>query len=229
MCRLSCFPGAVVQETVEISGIFLGPVHRYRARGRVHRDTAPIIRCMRWLSWINMVVIHTGPHPPPPPQQQQQHSSSDRLVTPFLCVLLVMDELSGQPMSAAQLRSMLRHEQQSIRMALATVMHHSYKVHTEYGALRGLKTATRAGEEGREEHNALRRQRPPLPQTGALPAVRRGARREAADRSGRAAGAIGAGSEAHRGADGRRRSHGADPRCSCAADGGTRCGRPEDL
>ena len=70
-------------------------------------------------------------------------------------------------MSAAQrrrqrrLRSMLRHEQQSIRMALATVMHHSYKVHTEYGALRGLKTATRAGKEGREEHDALRRQRPP--------------------------------------------------------------------
>ena len=54
---------------------------------------------------------------------------------------------------------MLRHEQQSIRMSLATVMHHSYKVHTEYGALRGLKTATRAGEEGREE-----RQRPPPPQ-----------------------------------------------------------------
>ena len=56
---------------------------------------------------------------------------------------------------------MPRHEQQSIRMALATVMHHSYKVHTEYGALRGLKTATRAGKEGREEHDALRRQRPP--------------------------------------------------------------------
>ena len=41
---------------------FWGPAHRCRAEGRVHRDTAPIIRCMRWLSWINMVVIHTGPH-----------------------------------------------------------------------------------------------------------------------------------------------------------------------
>ena len=67
-----------------------------------------------------------------------------------------MDELSGQPMSAAQrrrqrrLRSMLRHEQQSIRMALATVMHHSYKVHTENGAPRGQTTATRAGGEGTE-------------------------------------------------------------------------------
>ena len=60
---------------------------------------------------------------------------------------------------------MLKHEQQSIRMALATVMHHSYKVHTDYGALRGLKTATRAGEEGHEDkHDAPRRQKPPLPQ-----------------------------------------------------------------
>ena len=40
---------------------------------------------------------------------------------------------------------MLRHEKQSIRMALATVMHHSYKVHTENGAPRGQTTATRAG------------------------------------------------------------------------------------
>ena len=45
---------------------------------------------------------------------------------------------------------MLRHEQQSIRMALATVMHHSYKVHTENGAPRGQTTATRAGGEGTE-------------------------------------------------------------------------------
>ena len=51
---------------------------------------------------------------------------------------------------------MLRHEQQSIRMALAMVMHHSYKVHTENGAPRGQTTATRAGEEGHEElHYAM--------------------------------------------------------------------------
>ena len=53
--------------------------------------------------------------------------------------------------------------------------------------------------------------------SGVLRAVRRRHRRVAADRSGRAAGATGAGSEAHRGADGRPRSQGADPRCSCAA------------
>ena len=28
--------------------MFLGPVHRYRAGGRVHRDTAPTIRCIHW-------------------------------------------------------------------------------------------------------------------------------------------------------------------------------------
>ena len=68
---------------------------------------------------------------------------------------------------------MLRHEQQSIRMALATVMHHSYKVHTENGAPRGQTTATRTGEEGHEhfytaktwrKYDAPRRQKPPPPQ-----------------------------------------------------------------
>ena len=41
--------------------------------------------------------------------------------------------------------SWFRHEQQSIRMAQATVLHHSYdRVHTEYGAPRSQNTATRA-------------------------------------------------------------------------------------
>ena len=65
-----------------------------------------------------------------------------------------------------RLRSMLRHEQETVRMALATALHHSFgKVHAEYGAPLGLKTATRAGEEEHEdEHDAPRRQKPPLPQ-----------------------------------------------------------------
>ena len=40
---------------------------------------------------------------------------------------------------------------------------------------------------------------------------------DAASQPGRAAGSTGAGQEAHRGAVWRTRSHGADPRCSCAA------------
>ena len=68
--------------------------------------------------------------------------------------------------SGRVLRSMLRQEQQTVRMALATALHHSYgKAHAEHGAQRGLKTATRAGEEGHEDkHHAPRRQKPPPPQ-----------------------------------------------------------------
>ena len=65
---------------------------------------------------------------------------------------------------------MLRHEQQSIRMALATVMHHSYKVHTENGAPRRQTTATRARErEVHEQHDRLRAQKRPLPGTRPAP------------------------------------------------------------
>ena len=54
-----------------------------------------------------------------------------------------------------RLRSWFRHEQQTVRMALAAFSHHS--------ALR-RQTKARAGEEGHEEHDALRRQKPPPPQ-----------------------------------------------------------------
>ena len=60
---------------------------------------------------------------------------------------------------------MVRHEQQTVRMALATVMHHSSgKVHTTYGAPRSQTTATRASEgQVHEEHVGLRAQKRPLP------------------------------------------------------------------
>ena len=57
LCRSSCFPGAFVKETVEISQLLRGGVGlmggffractQVQGRGRVHRDTDPIIRCMR--------------------------------------------------------------------------------------------------------------------------------------------------------------------------------------
>ena len=104
------------------------------------------------------------------------HQAQTGLCDRFCCASPRMDEFSGQPMSAAQrrrqrrLRSMLRHEQQSIRMALATVMHHSYKVHTEYGAPRSQTTATRASEgEVHEQHVGLRAQKRPLPGTRPAP------------------------------------------------------------
>ena len=52
-----------------------------------------------------------------------------------------------------RLRQFLRHERLSVAIALAESQHHTS---------RGQKMA-RAGEEGHEEHNALRRQKPLLP------------------------------------------------------------------
>ena len=55
-------------------------------------------------------------------------------------------------------------------MALATVMHHSYKVHTENGAPRSQTTATRAREgEVHVQHDGLRAQKRPLPGTRPAP------------------------------------------------------------
>ena len=70
------------------------------------------------------------------------------------------------PGGGVRMRSWFRHEQQSIRMALATALHHSFdKVHAEHGAPRSQTIATRVGEEGHEEkYNAPRRQKPPPPQ-----------------------------------------------------------------
>ena len=64
---------------------------------------------------------------------------------------------------------MLRHEQQTVRMALAAALHHSVgpkeKVEMQQnGALRGQKTAARAGEEVvHDAHDALRGQKTPPP------------------------------------------------------------------
>ena len=89
----------------------------------------------------------------------------------------MMAESSGQPSGAARrrrerrLRSMLRHEQQTVRMALAAALHHSAgpreKVEKQQnGAPRGQKTAGRAGEgEVHEQHDGPRAQNRPLPGT----------------------------------------------------------------
>ena len=60
---------------------------------------------------------------------------------------------AAQRRRGRRLRAALRHERQSIAMALAESLHHTS---------RGQKKA-RAGEEGHEEHDASRRQKPPPP------------------------------------------------------------------
>ena len=82
-----------------------------------------------------------------------------------------MDEPSGQFQSSAaaqrrrlrRMRSWWRHEQQSVRLALATATHHSSgKVHTANDAPRGHTTATKTGEEGRGEAATATGALPPL-------------------------------------------------------------------
>ena len=106
-----------------------------------------------------------------------------------------MDELSGQPSGAAwrrrerRLRSMLRHEQQTVRMALAAALHHSAgpkeKVEMQQnGALRGLKNAARAREvEEQVTHASPRAQKTPPP--GARPGILAEPGPQRSDRSGR--------------------------------------------
>ena len=64
-----------------------------------------------------------------------------------------------------RMRSWFRHEQQSIRMPLATVLHHLHdRVHTEYGAPRSQTTATRVrggGESNETKYSAQIRKTPP--------------------------------------------------------------------
>ena len=62
-----------------------------------------------------------------------------------------------------RIRSWWRHEQQSIRVAMATVMHHSFgPMHTESGAPRGQMIATMAWEEERNEMDGAMGQKTPL-------------------------------------------------------------------
>ena len=93
-------------------------------------------------------------------------------VAPAVDMLLHGERDSGAAKRRRErrLRSWLKHERQTVRMALAEALHHSSGTTpskrdtrvvegAKYGALRGQKTVTRAGEgEVREEHQALRGQ-----------------------------------------------------------------------
>ena len=107
-----------------------------------------------------------SPHTPPPP-------GSDRLreLCFFSLCCTMMADPSGRPPAGGvaqrrrerRLRAMLRHEQVTVRMALAAALHHSAgpkekKVELQqYAALRGQKT------EVHEKNDAPRRQNAPHP------------------------------------------------------------------
>ena len=115
---------------------------------------------------------NTQQHAPPPPP------GSDRFVNSFLLVCRErMDESSGRPSTGGvgrrrrerRLRSWLRHEQQTVRMALVAASHHSAQ---QNAAPRGPKTGARAREvEEQVTHVGLRAQKTPPPgeRPGILP------------------------------------------------------------
>ena len=83
--------------------MFKGPVHRYRAGGRVHRDTAPIIWCISCVVMDKHASLHTCPH-------HNHH---------------LMPLGSQVDAASARLRAHWRHEQVTLQMLLATYDHHA--------------------------------------------------------------------------------------------------------
>ena len=131
--------------------IFQGPVHRYRARSRVHRDTAPIIRCRTVVAYRQRHVIYIASGPPPPPPDV----SSQVLLS---CCLQGDSRghhghLAGRGVGSARrrrerrLRAALRHEQQTVAMVLSAALHHSAQVGADvlYAAPRSQKTDRTTG------------------------------------------------------------------------------------
>ena len=75
---------------------------------------------------------HTHPHTPPPPPEHEHSRHPCLCACLFLCLLLrLATSMSGLARGAArrrrerQLRSFLRHEELSVKMALARALHHS--------------------------------------------------------------------------------------------------------
>ena len=100
-----------------------------------------------------MCSTHRSAPPPPPPARRW--------------VILVGDHLrvvSARRRRERRLRAQLRHEQQTVRMVLATVTHHSFQVGTAHDGLRAQKTVTSTREvEERVPHAGLRAQKAPPP------------------------------------------------------------------
>ena len=83
--------------------IFLGPAHRCRAVGCVHRDTAPIIRYILCAHIDrDMCATHwSAPQPPQPPQQQQ--AVYPKRALSFVCVICARWTLAGDHSRVASL------------------------------------------------------------------------------------------------------------------------------
>ena len=119
-----------VQKTAKVSQLqcsdtvsgdfFKGPVHRYRAEGRVHRDTAPIIRCLTF-GGMDRHVIKTHR------QNHHHHKACDSSTRFLVCeTVMIQNPADGSCAERAlgsgsarrrrerRLRSFLRHERMTV-------------------------------------------------------------------------------------------------------------------
>ena len=67
---------------------FEGPAHRCRAGGRVHRDTASIIRCISFVVMVKHASLHTGPHHHNHHDHNNHHNFGSRFVNTLLLVAI---------------------------------------------------------------------------------------------------------------------------------------------
>ena len=102
------------------------------------------ISCTPVMRYRQRYVINTSSVPPPPPTPPGSNRLRD-LCFSLRCTM--MDDPSGRPPAGGvarrrrerRLRAQLRHEQQTVRMVLATVTHHSFQVGTTHAGLRAQK------------------------------------------------------------------------------------------
>ena len=81
LCSHSCTCSVTRYVQLRAAGkTFQGSVHRYRAGGRVHRDTAPTIRCfVMWFGQTHIINILSEPpttHHPPPTTHHTPHTDT---------------------------------------------------------------------------------------------------------------------------------------------------------
>ena len=129
---------------------------------RVQRDTAPIIRYIRWLSWTNTIVKAF-------PLKQCCFSLVILCAKPQRLVMMAdRDDGTSAAMRRRQrrLRSWWRHEQRSVAAALAAATHHSAPRSgwpEQHNAPRGPTTASAMEVEAHEQYYAPRGQEQPPP------------------------------------------------------------------
>ena len=157
-----CFPAVQSSRGGQCTGTRTGPFQLVCMRVRDCTGTRAL-HSVRTTTHHPPPTTHpTSPHttpPPPPPKtflSNRLPFLSSFFRSSFLLSNMAVDSAPGATRRRRErrLRQFVRHEWLTVAVALAEELHHTS---------RGQRF-TRAGEEGHEKHNALRRQKPPPPQ-----------------------------------------------------------------